>query len=79
MAATCTWKWSNRYIVWQTACGVELSESDRDELLGDYYATNCPWCGGLIDSEKPDDMRTEADVEREEMRALERDYWKEAL
>ena len=71
MAATCTWKWNDYHALWQTACGTELTDSDMDELVHDYEARHCPWCGGEIVLDDSD----AGSARREEESALRRDYY----
>ena len=45
----CRWRWSERDLLWRTDCGAELTDSDEDELVADYGAEFCPWCGHRIE------------------------------
>lgn len=68
---TCRWVWNDRYEVWQTTCKSELTDSDVDELVHDYEATHCLWCGSEIEL----DDSSAGSCKREEEAALRRDYW----
>ena len=71
MASECLWKWNDRFECWQTTCGGELTDSDVDELVNDYSATHCIWCGGEIELDDSD----AGSARREEEAGLRRDYY----
>ena len=72
---TCIWVWNDRAECWQTTCKAELTDSDVDELVNDYEATNCLWCGGEIELDESD----AGSARREEEAALRRAYWEAVL
>ena len=69
--SVCKWKWNDRYEVWQTTCGSELSYEENDYLDSELTATHCIWCGGEIERDDSEMGR----AQREEERALRRDYY----
>lgn len=48
MTKKCTWTETNGGECWNTACGCEIDDTARLEIIGSYNAEFCPWCGGRI-------------------------------
>lgn len=71
----CLWRWNDRYEVWETTCGEELLDDDRDYLKSELEMKHCPWCGKQVEYDDSEMGR----VRREEEAALRRDYWEAVM